>query len=328
MAELQEAEHLDVSDVQVDGEVPGVEIPGVTALTAVIVHRMQPQACVRTGRELTNQAEQAGMTMNLVVVDNGSSIDALELLRAGLPHAELIELGANTGFGPGANAGLRHFLDGDPSVMGEWVLVCPHDASPERHCLQRLVTEAAMHSGAGLASAEYGETSSKVKPMVHRYCGSYLVASEQIPGWEDSGYPHGTMMVAKRECLDDIGLFDERYFAYCEEADLGERARRAGWKVGVIWGAVVRNPTMSSEVGVPEYLMVRNTLILVRNYFGLSRVTVLLLLTAWITLAGAILPSKQTPYWHLRARLLAMRDFLLGRTGPPPQSLLALPMRD
>ncbi|MGK2957299.1 MAG: glycosyltransferase family 2 protein, partial [Acidimicrobiales bacterium] len=155
--------------------------------------------------------------------------------------------------------------------------------------------------------------------MVHKYCGSYLVPSLRVPGWEDSGYPHGTLMVASRACLNDIGLFDERYFAYCEEADLGERARRAGWQVGVVWGAVVHNPTMSSEVGVPEYLMVRNTLFLVRQHFGPLRAAVLFILTAWITLVGVIVPSRQTPYWHLRGRLLAMRDFLLGRTGPPPR---------
>ncbi len=295
-------------------------IPGVAVVTAVIVHRSQPQACVRTGQTLLRQAEQAGVTLRLVVADNGSSPEDRDHLRAGLPGAVLLELGANTGFGPGANAGLRHFLAGAPGELGDWVLVCPHDASPEPHCLERLLNAVAAHPHAGLASAEYGDTSTNVKPMVHKYCGSYLVPSSRVPGWEDSGYPHGTLMVASRACLVDIGLFDERYFAYCEEADLGERARRAGWQVGVVWGAVVRNPTMSSEVGVPEYLMVRNTLLLVRRHFGVVRAAVLFALTAWITLVGVIVPSRQTPYWHLRGRLLGMRDFLLGRSGPPPRS--------
>lgn len=321
-------------------------IPGVAVVTAVIVHRSRPQSCVGTGRTLMVQAEKAGVALHLVVADNGSSPDDVAELRAGLPSAVILELGANTGFGPGANAGLRHFLAGDPDDLGEWVVICPHDASPEDRCLERLLVGASTRQGAGLASAEYGMRSNqtsmggtskgdtstgaasnraepmvhqKVKPMVHPYCGSYLVASSCEPGWEDADYPHGTLMVASRACLEDIGLFDERYFAYCEEADLGERARRAGWQVGVIWGAVVANPTMSSEAGVPEYLMVRNTLWLVRRYFGAHRAAVLLVLTAWITLVGAVLPSRQTPYWHLRGRLLGMRDFLLGRTGPPPR---------
>jgi len=57
--------------------------------------------------------------------------------------------------------------------------------------------------------------------------GALLRPSVVDDGWEDAGYPHGTLLLARRECLLDIGLFDERYFAYCEEADLGERARRA-----------------------------------------------------------------------------------------------------
>lgn len=317
------------------------EIPGVGVITAVIVHRSRPKSCVCTGRALLAQAAEVGVTLRLVVADNGSSPEEVAELRAGLPSAVILELGTNTGFGPGANAGLRHFLAGDPADLGEWVVICPHDASPEDRCLERLLVGVSTREGAGLASAEYGmrsdDTSTidrsrggvanptrprvhqKVKPMVHRYCGSYLVASSCEPGWEDADYPHGTLMVAARACLEDIGLFDERYFAYCEEADLGERARRAGWQVGVIWGAVVANPTMSSEVGVPEYLMVRNTLWLVHRYFGAHRAAVLLALTAWITLVGAVFPSRQTPYWHLRGRLLAMRDFVLGRSGPPPR---------
>ena len=39
-------------------------------------------------------------------------------------------------------------------------------------------------------------------------------------------------MLARRECLADVGLFDERYFAYCEEAELAIRAKQAGWQVG------------------------------------------------------------------------------------------------
>ena len=46
-------------------------------------------------------------------------------------------------------------------------------------------------------------------------------------GWEPVDYPHGTLLLARRACLEDVGLFDERYFSYCEEADLGLRARAA-----------------------------------------------------------------------------------------------------
>ena len=44
------------------------------------------------------------------------------------------------------------------------------------------------------------------------------------------------MLFARRGALEDVGLFDERYFAYCEEADLGLRAVAAGWEVGLVRG--------------------------------------------------------------------------------------------
>src|SRR5207253_10955484 len=74
-------------------------------------------------------------------------------------------------------------------------------------------------------------------------------------------------MLVRRGCLQEVGLFDERYFAYCEEADLGVRATRAGWEVGVVWHALVRNPSLSVSVAAVEYLKLRNTLLLVRQHF-------------------------------------------------------------
>jgi N-acetylglucosaminyl-diphospho-decaprenol L-rhamnosyltransferase len=289
----------------------------MSALTAVIVHRRQPAACVRTGRLLLAEGVD-----RLVVVDNGSGDEALGEVRAGLPAATVVALGSNTGFGPAANAGLRRWLDEGPAA-GEWVLVCPHDATPEPGCVATLLAAASARPRAGLASAEFGdEDEVRAKPVVDRYLGGILVPTERRPGWEDAGHPHGTLLLARRACLLDIGLFDERYFAYCEEADLGARARRAGWEVGIVWGAVVRNPGMTSETSVPEYLMLRNTLLLVREHFGRYPAAVLFVIVGLATVRGA-LGGRKTRYWDLRGRLYAMRDAVLGRVGPPPPALLS-----
>jgi N-acetylglucosaminyl-diphospho-decaprenol L-rhamnosyltransferase len=253
----------------------------------------------------------------VIVVDNGSPAEDLARLPA---DVELVERGANTGFGPAANAGLRRWLDGGE---GEWVLVCPHDARPDPGCVERLVAAAAERPAAGLASAEYGDDDVRLAlPVVDRYFGGILAPTERRPGWEDAGHPHGTLLLARRACLEDIGLFDERYFAYCEEADLGLRATAAGWEVGIVWGAVVANPGMSSEVGVPEYLMLRNSLLLVREHSGRYPAFIRTCMALWRTGLGAVFPSQRTPFWDLRARRFALRDFLLGRTGGPPDEIL------
>ena len=88
-----------------------------------------------------------------------------------------------------------------------------------------------------------------------------------------------------------------------------------------MWGAIVRNPGMSSEVGVPEYLMLRNSLLLVRTHFGRYHAFIRFVMAVWVTARGA-LGGRRTPFWHLPARVHALRDFTRGRFGAPPAALL------
>jgi len=284
-------------------------------LTVVLIHWNQPARCVRTAHAFAQQ----GLPIDLVIVDNGSHPDAIAHLQAELPQASLLALGRNTGFGPAANAGLRWWLE---HGAGDWVVVAPHDALPEPECLARLLDAVSGRAGAGLASAEYGEPG---KPVVDRYFGGILVDSDRVPGWEAAGHPHGTLMALRRACLEDIGLFDERYFAYCEEADLGERARRAGWEVGVVWGAVVRNPSWDVGGEVADYLMLRNSLLLVRHHFGRYPAFIRLVMAVGSTAWQLVVPRRRSPVFSAVARGRAIRDFLLGRFGPPPDDYVVAP---
>ena len=282
-------------------------------LEVVIVHREQPDRCARTARSLLAQ----DIPLRITVVDNGSSPAALDGLARDVPAADLLTLGTNRGFGPAANVGLRRWLD---TGEGEWAAVAPHDVLLEAGCLRRLLTAVEERPGAGLASAVY-EDAGPTKPVIDRYFGGILAPAERTAGWEAAGHPHGTLMIARRACLDEIGLFDERYFAYCEEADLGERARRAGWEVGVVWDAVVRNPSLSASTTVVEYLQLRNSLLLVRDHFGRYPAFIRLSMAIGDTVLGAVWPGRRTPIFSVPARWRAMVDFGRGRFGPPPDAL-------
>jgi N-acetylglucosaminyl-diphospho-decaprenol L-rhamnosyltransferase len=281
-------------------------------LDLVVVHRERPAAALRT----VEQCRAQSLVPRIVVVDNGSSAAARDRLRAELPpEVVLLEAGANTGFGPGANIGLRWCLAHDPAP---WLAVCPHDARALDGCLERLVAVAAAQPRAGLASADVGDG---LTPIVDRYFGAIPAPATVADGWEPAGYPHGTLMVARRECLRDIGLFDERYFAYCEEAELAIRAKRAGWQVGVVRGAEVRNTGVGSRADVVDYLQLRNTLLMVREHSGRYHATIRLLLALWDLAAGAVVPAARGPYWAPQARVLAIAHHLRRRYGPPPPGL-------
>ncbi|MBV9412978.1 MAG: glycosyltransferase [Acidimicrobiia bacterium] len=298
-------------------------MPTVEPLPVFIIHREQPERCVKTALTFLDQ----DVPVQVTVLDNGSSAEARHHIARELPAIEIVTLGSNRGFGPAANAGLQRWL---ATGTSEWAAIAAHDALPEPGCLRHLLDAVVDRERAGLTSAVYDERNIgfwlervHMKPFVDRYLGSILVDAEASQGWEDASHPHGTLMMLNRRCLLDVGLFDERYFAYCEEADLGERARRAGWEVGVVWDAVVQNPHMSGATELVEYLHLRNSLLLVRDHFGRYPASMRLAIALVDTAVRALVPKRRTPIFSFRARCRAMVDYSRGRFGPPPAWLLA-----
>ena len=303
-------------------------------MTVVLVHWNQPDRCAATIEAFQDQ----GLPVRVLVVDNGSTPEARarlgEVVRDASGPVELLELGRNTGFGPAANAGFRRWLaagsgaglaagSGAGLAAGsrEWVALAPHDALPAVGTLAALVAAAEARPRAGLACADVGDGET---PVFDPYFGGMTVAAQPgASGWETVDYPHGTLLIARRGLLEEVGLFDERYFAYCEETDLGLRARAAGWEVGLVHGVMVHNPSMRSGSPVTDYLMHRNTLLLVREHSGRYHAFIRFCIAIEQLVRSMVQPSYRPWIYSPRGRLRGMADFLRGRFGPPPESLLA-----
>lgn len=267
----------------------------------------------------------------VTVVDNCSDATELERLRRGLgqypaAEVELVQVAHNAGFGPGANVGLRRFLD-DPDD-GEWCVLAPHDVDPFPGCLSAMLEAAAREPMAGLMCADVGDG---MIPVIDPYFGGMAVAvenlppegSDDLPRWETVDYPHGTLMMLRRDCIGEAGLFDERYFSYCEEAELALRARDAGWKVGLIRGARVQNIHIGSGMATVDYLQTRNTLLLVSEMSGGYHAFIRAWFTIVQTIRGLWRPETRSLIFDARARILGLRDFLLGRFGSPPAEVMS-----
>ncbi|HET9690918.1 MAG TPA: glycosyltransferase [Acidimicrobiales bacterium] len=277
-------------------------------LGVVLVHRNRPDVVVDTVAAF----EAQGLPLEVVVVDNSDSTTvAGELGERLAGRATVLSTGRNAGFGPGANTGLRHWL---ASGTGDRVVVAPHDARPEPGCLAAITAELDLRPDAGLASAEFGPGFDLV-PTFDWVIGGFYKKGPRGRGWQDVDYPHGTLMVATRRLLEEVGLFDDRYFAYCEEADLGRRARASGWRVGMVWGAVVRNDTLPPQL-VSDYLKERNTLLLVRDG-GRWPTFVRGVLGAGMAV-GRARRDRAAAGLHLRLWWHAVRDFRRRSFGPPP----------
>ncbi len=282
-------------------------------MAVVVVHHDAAERCVAAVAAIRSQEVPVLVT----VVDNGSSPSSLAALRAGCGDVEVIECGANLGYGPGANVGLRQWLT---QGAGDWVVVAAHDALPAPGCLSALIAAAESHPDAAFVAAEFGP-GFDVVPAVDWLIGGYYRPAARGDGWVDVDYPHGTLFLARRQALLDVGLFDERYFAYCEEVDLGLRARARGWRVGLVWGAVVANSRLPAQL-LADYLQVRNTLLLIRTHNGRRRAVLRSLLGVGPML-GRI--KRDPRRWKLHVRLEggALIDFWRGRLGPPPRSVMS-----
>ncbi len=288
---------------------------GRRPLRVVIVHWNQPAECAAT----VDRFLDADIPVAISIVDNASDPADLDALREKLRPliesggVELLEASRNLGFGPGANVGLERFL-GRPDD-GEWVVVAPHDVDVPATTLSAMLDAAAAVPTAGLCCADVGDS---MVPVIDPYFGGMVVPGGEHPGWEPVDYPHGTLMMLRRGCLGEIGLFDERFFSYCEEADLGLRARSAGWEVGLVRGAMVHNIGLGSSVWLVDYLQTRNTLLLVREMSGRYHAFIRMCFTLVQIARGVRDPATRPPVFDARARIAGIADFLRGRFGPPP----------
>ena len=303
---------------------------GGVPLRVVIVHWNQVGACLDTVARFTDRE----VPVRVTVVDNGSEAAALAELREGLEGLDddgrddvtLIEVGSNAGFGPGANVGLRAFLD--DAADGTWVALAPHDVDPFPGTLGAMLDAAEGEPMAGLMCADVGDA---MTPVIDPYFGGMVVAADAPPPpegearWDEAAYPHGTLMLLRRECIDEVGVFDERFFSYCEEADLALRARAEGWRVGLIRGARVQNIHIGSGMAIVDYLQTRNTLLLVQEMSGWYHAFIRACITLIQTYRGVRRPETRAMIFDAPARLAGLRDFVLRRFGPPPAALMRPP---
>ena len=274
------------------------------------MHWNQPAECITTVEALRAQ----GVLVDVTVIDNDSNPGAWEILQARLgPDTELMRLDKNRGWGGALNVALKPWLE---RRANPYCLISAHDAAPAAGCLRLLIQTADADPRIGIACPQYPE------PFIGRFSSVRGVVPERVPTLPPGvaqavDAAHGTLMLCRRECLQQIGLFDERYFAYGDEHELGMRARRKGWKVVMVWGAIVTNPGTSTDSPLRSYLFARNSLLLVRDYAGrwsaFLRAFLIFVNTLRLKLGS---PSEDFAFCA-RARFQALRDYFAGRWGKP-----------
>lgn len=177
----------------------------------------------------------------VIVVDNGSTDDSRDRIRAAASWARLVSLPSNRGFSAGMNAGIFEALRERPAVDYVWVL--NNDTLVPPTALSHMVALADSDPEIGIVGTRLvdADGSGRLQALgggvIHRWLGTTsprLTASAR-------GCDHlvGASLLMRRALLREVGGFDERYFFYLEDADLGIRTRRAGWHLAVAHDATV-----------------------------------------------------------------------------------------
>ncbi|MCM2342364.1 glycosyltransferase family 2 protein [Rhodoferax sp.] len=169
---------------------------------------------------------------NVLIVDNDSTDDSVKQIRATMPEIELLQSGANLGFGGGCNVGItRALADG-----ADYVWLINSDSTADVHALSALVDVAEQNHALGsVGSVLYEVDSPKQIQLwgggrVRLCCGQSR--HQTAPGPLD--FISGASVLLRRTALEAVGMFDQTaFFMYWEDTDLGFRLRKGGWQLAV-----------------------------------------------------------------------------------------------
>lgn len=181
------------------------------------------------------------LDFNIWVVDNASTDGSVAMVHGQFPDVHLLENSENLGFAKANNQVFR-------SCDGELVLLLNSDAFLKEDAVRSLVTAMEENPSAGIIGArlEYPDGQPQNCFWKLPTLGNEIIRLSGMDKWMNpeggAGYGHsqavkkvgavsGACLIARRVMLDEIGLFDERFFMFSEEIDLCKRAWDSGWHV-------------------------------------------------------------------------------------------------
>lgn len=276
-------------------------------------------ACLRSVDALNYPA------IYVIVVDNGSTNDAVSTIRVKHPQITVIEIGENLGYAGGNNIGIKHAL----KQGSDYIWLLNDDIIVSQHSLSTLIDVAKMWSNVGfLGPKVYIQEKPKHILTAGVLVNKQFYSHHRGIGELDQGQYNevteidslsGCSLLVSRKLIEDIGLLDENFFAYHEEIDWCYRARLAGYKTlfvpqAMVWHPDTRSRDMTSARVM--YYMSRNRLLFLRKHhvgwqvFAKTMLQYIIWLINWtINPKWRGSNSKRDALWW------AIKDFMLSRFG-------------
>ena len=179
-------------------------------------------------------------SFDVVVVDNGSTDGSQQMLAEKYPDVKIIQNEGNVGLGKASNQGIE-------ATNGGYILLFNNDTLVDGPSLDVLVEYLDAHPEAGATAGRLlnpdGSFQSGFAPfstLLEEFLIVTHIGELLWPGYpshgdsteiKTTGWMSSACLLVRRAALDQVGLLDESYFIYGDEADLQYRLNKAGWKV-------------------------------------------------------------------------------------------------
>jgi len=214
---------------------------------------------------LSSLLKQDYPKLEIILVDNNSSDGSVEYVRENFPSVRIVKNDKNLGVAGGINSGIR-------IAKGEYLIALNNDMTFRKDCVSELVKAAESDKKIGIVGGMWlqankpkviqnitGASSPKVLPEISfskltRVMGNF---TEQHPEEDRGQYTElievdGTVGLIKREVIEKIGLYDEKFFFTYEDTDFSYRAKEAGYRVVInpnakiwhVWGGSMNLATV------------------------------------------------------------------------------------
>ncbi len=247
----------------------------------------------------------------ILVCDMGSTTDpTAEYEKAGYPNTRVLRSEMNLGFTGGNNWGMRQ-------AKGDYMFIVNNDTEVTPDLLDVLLEPF-------FTDPTIGVTCPKIRfhhhPDIIQYAGfnpidvytgrtTAVGNKEEDHGQHDvSGYTsgaHGCAMMVKKEVIDKVGMFPEKFFIYYEEWDWSARILKAGYKIyyqakGLIFHK--ESITMGKQSAIKVYYHTRNRILYMRRNTGMGSFIIFMLFFLFISTPKAVVKflfSRQ--FGHLKA---------------------------
>lgn len=180
--------------------------------------------------------EKQTVKTEIIVVDNGSSDNSTETVKKNFPNVRLIKNFKNLGFAGGVNKGIKQAMGTDH----EFIALFNNDATAEPDWLEKLLSRIETDEMLGIVTGKLMRDDKKHFDSTGDFYSTWGIPFPRGRNQQDlSQYDKseevfgasGGASVYRSKMLEEIGLFDERFFAYYEDVDVSFRARLAGWKI-------------------------------------------------------------------------------------------------